>query len=145
MMVGGCVTLLVGLAVTFVAVATSTAPVFLAGTALSGVGFGLAFVGAYRATVAHVAADQLAGLVAAIYIASYLAFSIPAVLAGLASSRFGLHDTALVYSAAVAILVALAAGNFMWRGGTRSDRPSTAAAQVDLPPGPCTVPPALPT
>jgi MFS family permease len=143
MMVRGCVTLLAGLAVTFAAVATSTAPIFLAGTALSGVGFGLAFVGAYRATVAHAAADELAGLVAAIYIASYLAFSIPTVLAGLASTRFGLHDTALVYSAAVAILVALAAGNFIWRGSTPSDRPPTPGAQVDLPPGPCTVPPGL--
>jgi MFS family permease len=143
MMMGGCVTLLAGVVVTFVAIATSTAPTFLAGTAVSGVGFGLAFVGAYRTTVARAAGDELAGLVAAIYVASYLAFSVPTVLAGLASSRFGLHDTALVYSAAVAILVALAAGNFTWRRGTPSDAPSSAGAHVGFPPGPCTVPPSL--
>jgi MFS family permease len=143
MMVGGSLTLLAGVAVTFVAIATSTAPTFLAGTALSGVGFGLAFVGAYRATVAHAAADELAGLIAAIYVVSYVAFSVPVVLAGLASTRFGLHDTALVYSAAVAILVAFAAGNFIWRAGTSSDVPLTAGTQVDGPPGPCTVPPSF--
>jgi MFS family permease len=143
MMTGGSVTLFAGVAVTFVAIATSTAPTFLAGTALSGVGFGLAFVGAYRTTVAPAAADQLAGLVTAIYIASYFAFGIPAVLAGLASTHFGLHDTALVYSAAVAALVALAAGNFIWRRNTSSDVPSPPGAEIRLPPGLCTVPPSL--
>ena len=50
------------------------------------------------------------GLVAAIYVAGYLAFSVPALIAGVATTRFGLHATALVYSAALAVLAAAAVG-----------------------------------
>jgi len=47
--------------------------------------------------------------VAAIFIVAYLSFSLPVVIAGLASQHFGIHSTALVYSAAIAVLVAAAA------------------------------------
>jgi MFS family permease len=44
-MLAGCLCLLVGMAVTFGAIATTTTPAFLSGTAVAGVGFGLAFQG----------------------------------------------------------------------------------------------------
>jgi hypothetical protein len=47
-------------------------------------------------------------LITAIYIVSYLATGIPAVIGGIATSHFGLHTTALVYSVAVAVLAAAA-------------------------------------
>jgi hypothetical protein len=50
------------------------------------------------------------GLVAAIYVAGYLAFSVPALIAGVAATRSGLHSMALVYSASLAVLAAAAAG-----------------------------------
>ena len=46
----------------------------------------------------------------AVFTVGYLAFSIPALIAGVATTAFGLHATALVYSAALAALVAVAAG-----------------------------------
>ena len=49
-----------------------------------------------------------AGLVDAIFIAAYLANSLPPVIAGLASQHYGLHDTALVYNAVIAALAAAA-------------------------------------
>jgi hypothetical protein len=67
-------------AVTFGAIATTTSAAFLASTAVAGVGFGLAFLGA-----------------------------------GVATARFGLHSTALVYSAALAALAAAAAGILLLR------------------------------
>jgi hypothetical protein len=45
-------------------------------------------------------------LVAAIYIAGYLAFSVPALMADVATTSFGLYATALVYSASLAVLAA---------------------------------------
>ena len=47
-MLAGCLFLLAGMAVTFGAIAAATAAGFLAGTAVAGVGFGLAFLGAFR-------------------------------------------------------------------------------------------------
>jgi predicted MFS family arabinose efflux permease len=57
----------------------------------------------------RIAPADRAGLVDAIFIAAYLANSLPAVIAGLASEHYGLHDTALVYNAVIAALVAAAA------------------------------------
>ena len=107
-MLGGCVTLILGAAVTFAAIETGTAAVLFAGTAIAGLGFGPAFMGAYRATVVAATSDDRAGLITAIYVVSYLATGMPAVLAGVATSHYGLHKTALVYSVAVAALAAAA-------------------------------------
>jgi MFS family permease len=109
-MLGGCGALIIGAAVTFSAVATSTFWAFLLGTAIAGVGFGPGFTGAYRIAVAPAAPEQRAGLIASIFTVSYLAFSLPAVIAGVAATHYGLRDTALVYCVGVALLVTAAAG-----------------------------------
>lgn len=72
-------------------------------------GFGPAFLGAYRTVVALADPTDRAGLIAAILTVDYLAFGLPALIAGISTSHFGLHGTALVYSAAVAGLAAAAA------------------------------------
>jgi hypothetical protein len=97
----GSVLLLAGLALTFYAIATTTSAAFLAGTTVAGVGFGLAFLGTFRMTTALAAPGPSAGLVAAVFVVAYLAFSVPALIAGVATTNFGLQSTALVYSAAL--------------------------------------------
>jgi hypothetical protein len=119
-MLGGCLALLAGAAITFVAIATRTSAAFLLGTAVAGAGFGPAFTGAYRTVVALAEPDERAGLIAAIFTVSYLAFSVPALIAGIATSSYGLRKTALVYSVVVAALVAGAAGSFLLRRRTAS-------------------------
>ena len=52
-MLGGCLLLIVGALVTFASIETGTAVVLFVGTAIAGLGFGPAFMGAYRATVAR--------------------------------------------------------------------------------------------
>jgi hypothetical protein len=59
--------------------------------------------------------DDRAGLVAAFYIVGYLAFSVPALVAGVATTAFGLHSTALVYSGSLAVLAAAAVGILLLR------------------------------
>ncbi len=100
---------------TFAAIATTTAAAFLAGTAVAGAGFGLALLGVNRTLIALAAPGQRAGLIAAIFIISYLGLSIPALIAGVATAHAGLHRTALAYCAAIAALVAVAAGSLMLR------------------------------
>ena len=139
-MLAGCLCLLAGMAVTFGAIATTTSPAFLIGTTVAGVGFGLAFQGSFRMITALAKPDDRAGLVTAIYIVGYLAFSIPALIAGVATTHFGLHPTALVYSASLAILAAAAVGILLFHRGGKPTRPAPARHAL-MPPGPCTTPP----
>lgn len=141
-MLGGCVTLIAGSLVTFASIEATTPVVLFVGTAVAGLGFGSAFVGAYRATVARADSVDRAGLITAIYIISYLATGIPAVIGGIATSHFGLHRTALVYSLAVAVLAAAAVGLLIRQ--MASGRARRMTHHPDVPPGPGTVPPCAP-
>ncbi len=107
-LLAGCLSLLAGMALTFGATATTTTAALFVGAAAAGAGFGLVFLGSFRTITAVVAPGQRAGVVAAIYLVGYLAFSVPALIAGVATTSFGLHSTALVYSASVAALAAAA-------------------------------------
>jgi MFS family permease len=143
-MLGGCLVLIVGALVTFASIETGTSAVLFVGTAIAGLGFGPAFMGAYRATVAAATSDDRTGLITAIYIVSYLATGIPAVLAGIATSHYGLRKTALVYSVAVAVLAAVAVSRLLARQ-TGPGRAEHATRRADDPPqGPGTVPPCAP-
>ena len=142
-MLGGCLVLIVAAVVTFASIETGTSAVLFVGTAIAGVGFGPAFMGAYRATVAAATSDDRTGLITAIYIVSYLATGIPAVLAGIATSHYGLRKTALVYSVAVAVLAAVAVSRLLARRAA-AGRAEHAKHHADAPPGPGTVPPCAP-
>jgi hypothetical protein len=82
--------------------------IFLLGTAIAGLGFGPAFAGAFRALSNQAPLDRRASFVSSILVVSYLAFSLPAVLAGAAVTQLGLHDTADIYGIALIVLAATA-------------------------------------
>ncbi len=111
----GCLALLAGTAVTLAAIQATSGAAFLTGTAVAGAGFGTAMLGVFRTISTRAAPGQRAGLIAAYYIASYTAFSIPVVAAGVATTHFGLHRTALVYCAVIAVLAAVAAASLIFR------------------------------
>jgi hypothetical protein len=144
-MLGGCLALMAGAAVTIAAIEKGTAAVLLVGTGLAGIGFGPAFLGAYRTVVTLAAPTDRAGLIAAIFSVSYLSMGLPALIAGIVAGQVGLHGTALVYSAAVAGLAAAAAATLLLGGPSRTAAPEPAAAPPPPPPGPCTVPPYVPS
>lgn len=142
-MLGGCLALIAGALVTFAAIDTGTPVTLFVGTSVAGLGFGPAFAGAYRAATSHAPAADRAGLITAIYVVSYLATGAPAVIGGIATSRYGLHDTALVYSLAVAAFAAAAVVLLVIR--TRVTGTAVRYAGVPAPPpGPGTVPPCPP-
>ena len=103
----GCLLLLAGLAVTIGAVAADSSGLLFAGTVVAGAGFGSGFLGAFRSLAALACPAGRAGLIAAIYIASYLAFSLPAIVAGVLTTHLGLRPVTIGY-AAVAAALALA-------------------------------------
>jgi MFS family permease len=140
-MLAGSFALLVGIAITIAAIAAGWAALLLIGTTAAGFGFGLAFLGVFRTLTALAPSTDRAGLIAAIYTVSYVAFSVPVLLAGVATTQFGLRDTSLAYASGVAGLVAIALAGFAVRSPKRQAvSASPASRSVDLPPCPCTVP-----
>jgi MFS family permease len=107
-MVSGCAVLAAGSGLTVAAIAINSPAVFYLSTAIAGIGFGLAFSGAFRSIVALADPTERGALVAATYVLGYTAFAIPAIIAGIISTREGLRHTAIGYSATVAGLALIA-------------------------------------
>jgi hypothetical protein len=103
MIVGG-MSMVAGLVLTVIAVAVSAPILFFVATAVTGVGFGIGWLGVLRSLVGLAAPTSRGALLAAIFIVAYLAFAVPAVAAGFGVTRVGLHQAALVYGAAIGLL-----------------------------------------
>lgn len=103
MTVGGS-SMLAGLAVTIASIAMTAPVLFFIGSAITGVGFGVGWLGVVRSLVNRASATERGALLAAIFIVAYLSFAVPAVIAGFVVNQVGLHDAALWYSGAVGIL-----------------------------------------
>ncbi len=105
----GSLALVVGVAVTVVAVTAGWTVVFFAGSVIAGAGFGSGFQGGIRTVVPLAAAHERAGVVSLLYVVSYLGLGLPAVLAGFGVVHGGgLVPTTRYYGAAVIALAALA-------------------------------------
>jgi len=101
------------------------AAIFFAGTIIAGAGFGAAFQGALRSVLPLAQAHERAGLMAAFYVLSYLAFSIPAIAAGTMSHIVGFRATTDMYAislAALSMLTLLASVRSKPRIGARSEQ-----------------------
>lgn len=108
LLVFGASLLVAGLAVTLAGIATTALVLGVAGTVLGGIGFGASALATFG-TLARISAPHERGeLFASAYVISYLSFSVPAVLAGLATTAAGLHPTAIVYAAVLIALSAIA-------------------------------------
>ena len=107
---GGLLALIAGIALALLALGDGSTALFLAATAIAGLGFGPAFGGAFRALSTLAPADQRAGLVSSVLTVAYLSFSLPAVAAGVAVTQLGLHTTADIYGGVLIALAAIALG-----------------------------------
>ena len=100
--------LTIGGLVGVVGVEVSSIWVATIGAVLSGIGFGASALAQFGAVAGMAAPHERGELLAVALVVAYVAFSIPAVIAGFADTSFGLHSTALIYGLAVAALSALA-------------------------------------
>ena len=116
-MITGIVALIVGVAITLLALTVKSPALFFAGTAVSGVGFGSGFQGGIRTVVPRAAAHERAGVLSLLFIISYLGLGLPAVAAGFRIVHGGgLVGTARDYGAAVVLLALIAAGGLLRTG-----------------------------
>lgn len=122
----GTVALIVGVGVTLLAVDHNSAAGFFTGTVIAGIGFGGGFQGAIRTIVPLAAPHERSGLLSTIYVLSYLAMGLPAVIGGfLVVHGGGLLPTTREYGIAVMTLGALALlGLAVPRRGVRGTRTS---------------------
>jgi MFS family permease len=119
--VAGSALVALGMALTASAVAVGSAPFFLAASALAGVGFGLAFMGALRHLSAAIPPDRRAEVMSAFYVVGYLSLALPAVAAGIVASAVGLSETFELFGSAAVIIALLVAA-----GGQRIPDPAPA-------------------
>jgi hypothetical protein len=105
------ISLSAGTALTLGGVEVHSVVMAVCGTAVAGVGFGASALASFGTLARLAEPGERSELLAVALVIAYLAFSLPAVAAGFASTSFGLHTTMLVYSLGVIALglVALAA------------------------------------
>ena len=103
----GSLVLIVGVGITLLAVAIGSTAGLYAGSVIAGLGFGPAFSGVFRSLAPLAPPDKRSALLASIYLVSYLAFGVPAIIAGVAVTLYGLRDTTYVYGVVVMALAAI--------------------------------------
>ena len=96
--------LVIGLALVLAAVHGASLSLFFVGTLVTGGGFGAGFLGALRSIMPLALPHERAGLMSAFYVLSYLAFSLPSLLAGNLTRVFGLIPTTDGYGAILIVL-----------------------------------------
>jgi hypothetical protein len=105
-LITGTALLALGVAVTLTGVYLRLIPLLVLGTMIAGFGWGAGFFGGIRSVMPLAAADERAGLLAALYTQSYIAFAVPAIVAGVFTPRLGLPLTSYVYGGGVIVLAA---------------------------------------
>jgi predicted MFS family arabinose efflux permease len=104
----GLPALIAGVALALAALWVESTPLFVVASAVAGLGFGPSFAGVFRVLTELAPLDQRAAVVSSVLAVSYVAFSIPAVLAGAAVAGIGLRATATVYGLALIAIAAIA-------------------------------------
>jgi hypothetical protein len=110
----GTSTLSLGVMVSLFGIQQQQVAALLAGTLIAGAGFGSTFSGVLRALLPTAEPDQRAGLLSAFYVQSYLAFSLPAVAAGLAVPLIGLSIAAYLYGTIIIVLAIISLAASLW-------------------------------
>jgi MFS family permease len=109
MLTFGTAALVVGVGLSLLAVSRGSTALFFVSAVVTGAGFGAGFQGAIRSVVPLAQPHERAGVLSVVYLVSYLALGLPAVLAGLRVAHGGgLYGTTREYGVAVMVLAAAA-------------------------------------
>jgi predicted MFS family arabinose efflux permease len=107
----GATMALVGAAAMVVGVLVTWFPLLVLGALLGGAGFGAVFSGVVRTLAPLAPVPERAGLFAAVFVVSYLAFGVPTLIAGELIGAVGLRNTAVMYG--VVTILGAASGLFV--------------------------------
>lgn len=98
-----------GAVISLAGVLGETLPLYIAGSIIAGAGFAATFLGALDSISAATPPQQRGQVFSSVFVASYLAFSLPAVVAGIIVSHIGLRETVVGYVAYVLVLAVVGA------------------------------------
>ncbi len=142
----GSLALAAGMLLIVAAAATDSSALYLVGSVLGGIGFGLAFLGGLRGLVAAIPHEHRGAVMSAFYIVAYASLSVPAVLAGVVVSHLGLQATFEVFGSIVAgIALVVAFEAFRTRPSARPSPDDGRGPRLgSLPPDPCPDPAPVP-
>ncbi len=118
--IAGAVAVIVGAGLVVVAIVTATLPLLWIGGVIGGAGFGATFSGTVRMLVPEVAAHERGGLFAAVYMVAYIAFGVPAIVAGLFIASAGVTNIAIVFGSVVAAAAGLGLAGQLRTAGRRA-------------------------
>ena len=110
----GSIALATGVALIVLATALDSGALYLVGSVIGGVGFGIGFLGGLRALLGAIPSEHRASVMSAYYTVAYLSLSLPAVVGGLIVGALGLAVTFEVVGAIV-VLIAFVAAIVAWR------------------------------
>lgn len=99
--------LMIGVLITLLGVEERAVGLLFLGTAVAGLGLGSIFSNILKIVLPLAESHERAGLFSAFLVESYLAFAVPAIIAGLAAPALGLSATAYIYGAVVILLAAI--------------------------------------
>ena len=100
----GSLVLAAGVLSIVAATAVGSGTLYLAGSAVAGAGFGVAFLGALRALSASIPAEHRGQVMSAFYIVAYCSLSLPAILAGALDTPLGVKPTFEILGSVIAAI-----------------------------------------
>jgi Major Facilitator Superfamily len=107
----GCAALVTGTAITLVSLAGPWTIAFYVGATATGLGLGSTMGAAMRRLSALPAHSERGEFFASVYVVGYLAFSVPAIIAGIAVVHAGIVETTVGYGLGIILLALVAAVN----------------------------------
>jgi MFS family permease len=100
-----------GVVVSLAGVLSESLPLYIVGSIVAGSGWAATFLSAMDNITAATPPAQRGQVFSSVFVASYLAFSVPAVIAGIVVSHIGLRDTIIGYVGYVLAMVMVAAAS----------------------------------
>lgn len=106
----GTAALAVGTLLSLIALGVESLPFYLVAAAVTGMGFGTAFSGVVASLAPRIPVTERADAFAVLYVLAYLAFGVPAVVAGALVGVIGLETVCVGYGVVVIALAGVAFG-----------------------------------
>jgi MFS family permease len=100
----GSAVIAVGALLFVFALAWTSIALFVLASIVGGGGFGTGYLGSIRSVSQLAEIRERAGLISAVYVVSYLGFSVPALVAGVLATHIGLLHTSFGYGCVVALI-----------------------------------------
>ncbi|VXC13707.1 MFS transporter [Aeromicrobium sp. 9AM] len=104
----GCALLVAGMGILAWGLQAESVPLIVLAAVAAGAGQGISFSKGLASVLAKVDPHQRAGVTSAFFVVAYIAISVPVIGEGLAAQKWGLTSAGTSFSAAVAVLAALA-------------------------------------